>query len=84
MSKKPPMPEVESIIKVYNAKTFEKEIEHLVIHEEFSFIEAMLHFCDIKDLEYTELKRLMTPYLKRKVLEEANEKRLRTALQYWG
>jgi len=55
---------------------FQMAIEKLIIERTLTVMEAILEFCEENDLEVEKIPRLLSPVLKERLMEEAEEKRL--------
>lgn len=55
---------------------FQMAIEKLIVERTLTVMEAILEFCEENDLEVEKIPRLLSPVLKERLMEEAEEKRL--------
>lgn len=59
-------------LKVYNQELIEDEIEQLV-DGGYNYMEAVCFFCEQKDIDFLEIKQLLTPKLLTKIRNSAIE-----------
>ena len=70
-----PDKELEQVIenKFLTPSKFALEIEHIVATENFNYIDAIVHFCEINSLEVESVTKLISKPLKEKIKCEAME-----------
>jgi len=56
---------------ILTKKKFTNSVEELVIVKKLSYIDAIIHFCQLNHLEPDSVKGLITPPLKEKIKAEA-------------
>ena len=50
-----------------NQTSLQQQIEDLVIKNKLSYIDAMIHFCELNDLDFEDITKILTPNLKDKI-----------------
>ena len=70
-----PINELEKAIesKFLTPQKFAMEIEKIVVEEEFNYIDAIVHYCEINNLEIESVTKLVSKPLKEKLKYNAQE-----------
>jgi len=62
--------------KIMTRKRFNIAVEDLVVNKNFSYIDAMTHVIESRGMDYSNIKKLLSPSLKLKLQNEASDLKL--------